>query len=403
MADASTIQKRPRGRPRKQQQVVAAAEAPVIDIVLDATLAKPNKPAPTNPKKLKDEKKVVSSAKTAPDKKTTKKSTAPSGTNGSVTITKQKAATTKQTADPPAAAAAASITPPSSAPQASSTSTRLQRRKAAEPIPGTSIEPTGIIPSGAKPVEEAIATATNHSKILSELAAQGSLPLQREEKDSGAEAARAEEERQAQRAPICGTLQQEEAQAQDTATVLGDELQRQEELARTASASAAATPVTLSGRSTQAEDTAAPVQPEPLSSPALAITPPPPTKAAPITTPTPPTQTTPITMAGPQPPPPQPFRAPPRQARPSQPPAPGAPKPSEEQLWEPPQLRQWRQKQEQRQSKWKPVEPLPLKYKPAARRVTLAMVAAPIAIVTSWALYDRREFFPFPSARCLRS
>lgn len=38
---------------------------------------------------------------------------------------------------------------------------------------------------------------------------------------------------------------------------------------------------------------------------------------------------------------------------------------------------------------WKPAEPLPSKYKPAARRVTLAMVAAPIAIVTSWVLYER--------------
>ncbi|KAF4541754.1 uncharacterized protein LTHEOB_8335 [Lasiodiplodia theobromae] len=393
MADASAIQKRPRGRPRKQQQVVAAAEVPVIDIVIDAALAKPNKPAPTKTKKLKDEKQMVSSAKPAPDKKTTKKSTASSGTNGSVTITKRKAATTKQTAaDPPAAAAAASITPPSSAPQASSTSTRLQqRRKAAEPIPGPSIEPTGTIPSGTKPVEEAIATATNRSKILSELAAQGSLPLQREEKDSGTEAARAEEGRQAQRALLCDTLQQEEVHAQ---VAVRDELQRQEELARTASASAA-TQFTLSGRSTQTEDAAAgPAQLEPHTSPASAITPPPPppTTAALSTIPTPPTQTTPITMAGQQqPPPPQPYRASPRQARPSQPPAPAAPKPVEEgQPWEPPQVRQWRQKQEQqRQSKWKPVEPLPLKYKPAARRVTLAMVAAPIAIVTSWALYDR--------------
>ncbi|KAK0659019.1 hypothetical protein DIS24_g4200 [Lasiodiplodia hormozganensis] len=387
MADASAIQKRPRGRPRKQQQVVAAAEAPIIDIVIDAALAKPNKPAPTKTKKLKDEKQIVSSAKPAPDKKTTKKSTASSGTNGSGTITKRKAATTKQTAaDPPAAAAAASITPPSSAPQASSTSTRLQqRRKAAEPIPGPSIEPTGTIPSGTKPVEEAIATATsNHSKILSELAAQGSLPLQREEKDSGVEAARAEEGRQAQSAPVCDTPQQEEAQAQ---AAVGDELKRQEDLTRTASASAA-TQVTLPGRSTQTEDAAAaPAQLEPHSSPASAITPPPPPPVALTTTPT---QTTPATMAGPQPPPPQPYRASPRQSRPSQPPAPAAPKPVEEQPWEPPQVRQWRQKQEQqRQSKWKPVEPLPLKYKPAARRVTLAMVAAPIAIVTSWALYDR--------------
>ncbi|KAF9629767.1 hypothetical protein BFW01_g10970 [Lasiodiplodia theobromae] len=384
MADASTIQKRPRGRPRKQQQVVAAAEAPVIDIVIDAALTKPNEPAPTKTKKLKDEKTVVSSAKAAPDKKTTKRSNASSETNGSGTITKRKAATTKQTAADPPAAAAASITPPSSAPQASSTSTRLQqRRKAAEPIPGPSIEPPGTIPSGTKPVEEAIATATNRSKILSELAAQGSLPLQREEKDSGTEAARAEEGRQAQRALLCDTLQQEEVHAQ---VAVRDELQRQEELARTASASAA-TQFTLSGRSTQTEDAAAaPAQLEPHSSPAPAITPPPTTVAL-TTTPTPPT---PITMAGPQPPPPQPYRASPRQARPPQPPAPAAPKPAEEQSWEPPQVRQWRQKQEQqRQSKWKPVEPLPLKYKPAARRVTLAMVAAPIAIVTSWALYDR--------------
>lgn len=362
-------------------------------MVIDAALAKPDKPAPTKNKKLKDEKKLVSSAKTAPDKQTPKKSTTSSGANGSVTITKRKAATTKQTADPPAAAAAASITPPSSAPQASSTSTRPQRRKAAEPISGPSIEPTRTIPSGTKPVEEAIATATsNHSKILSELAAQGSLPLQREEKDSGTEDVRAEEGRQAQREPLCGTLQQEEAQAQ---AVVGDELQRQEDLARTASASAA-TQVTLPGRSTQVEGiAAAPAQLEPHSSPAPAITPPP-TKAALITTLTPPTQTIPIiTMAGPQPPPPQPFRVSPRQARPSEPPAPAAPKPVEE-------LRQWQQKQEQRQ-RWKPVEPLPVKYKSAARRVTLAMVAGPIAIVTSFALYDRREFFPFPSARCLRS
>ena len=33
--------------------------------------------------------------------------------------------------------------------------------------------------------------------------------------------------------------------------------------------------------------------------------------------------------------------------------------------------------------------PAPLTYKSAARRVTLAIVAMPIAIVTSWVLYDR--------------
>ncbi|OJD36778.1 uncharacterized protein BKCO1_900074 [Diplodia corticola] len=38
---------------------------------------------------------------------------------------------------------------------------------------------------------------------------------------------------------------------------------------------------------------------------------------------------------------------------------------------------------------WKPVEPLQARYKPAARRWTMAIVAMPIAIVTSWALYDR--------------
>ncbi|KAL1643133.1 hypothetical protein SLS58_005102 [Diplodia intermedia] len=38
---------------------------------------------------------------------------------------------------------------------------------------------------------------------------------------------------------------------------------------------------------------------------------------------------------------------------------------------------------------WKPVEPLPAAYKPAARRWTLAIVAMPVALVTSYALYDR--------------
>ncbi|KAF2141000.1 uncharacterized protein K452DRAFT_309452 [Aplosporella prunicola CBS 121167] len=38
---------------------------------------------------------------------------------------------------------------------------------------------------------------------------------------------------------------------------------------------------------------------------------------------------------------------------------------------------------------WKEVEPLPAKYRPAARRITAAIVAAPIAIVTSYFLYQR--------------
>jgi len=32
---------------------------------------------------------------------------------------------------------------------------------------------------------------------------------------------------------------------------------------------------------------------------------------------------------------------------------------------------------------------LPEKYRPAARKITLALVALPIAIVTSWVLYQR--------------
>ncbi|KAF2089195.1 hypothetical protein K490DRAFT_55786 [Saccharata proteae CBS 121410] len=38
---------------------------------------------------------------------------------------------------------------------------------------------------------------------------------------------------------------------------------------------------------------------------------------------------------------------------------------------------------------WKEVQPLPARYRPAARRVTSALVALPIAIVTGWVLYDR--------------
>jgi len=37
----------------------------------------------------------------------------------------------------------------------------------------------------------------------------------------------------------------------------------------------------------------------------------------------------------------------------------------------------------------RPPTDLPANYKPVARRVTLAIVALPIAIVTSWVLYQR--------------
>jgi hypothetical protein len=40
----------------------------------------------------------------------------------------------------------------------------------------------------------------------------------------------------------------------------------------------------------------------------------------------------------------------------------------------------------------RPPTDLPVNYKPVARRVTLAIVALPIAIVTSWVLYQRRKF-----------
>jgi hypothetical protein len=40
----------------------------------------------------------------------------------------------------------------------------------------------------------------------------------------------------------------------------------------------------------------------------------------------------------------------------------------------------------------RPPTDLPANYKPVARRVTLAIVALPIAIVTSWVLYQRRKF-----------
>lgn len=38
--------------------------------------------------------------------------------------------------------------------------------------------------------------------------------------------------------------------------------------------------------------------------------------------------------------------------------------------------------------------PLPKGYEAVAKRVTLVLAAMPIAIVTSWALYDRRRFLP---------
>lgn len=40
----------------------------------------------------------------------------------------------------------------------------------------------------------------------------------------------------------------------------------------------------------------------------------------------------------------------------------------------------------------RPPTDLPANYKPVARRVTLAIVALPVAIVTSWVLYQRRKF-----------
>lgn len=40
----------------------------------------------------------------------------------------------------------------------------------------------------------------------------------------------------------------------------------------------------------------------------------------------------------------------------------------------------------------RPLTELPATYKPTARKVTMVIIALPIAIVTSWVLYERREF-----------
>jgi hypothetical protein len=43
-----------------------------------------------------------------------------------------------------------------------------------------------------------------------------------------------------------------------------------------------------------------------------------------------------------------------------------------------------------------PGAPLPKNYKSVANKVTMAMVAMPVALVTSWVLYERCESFAVP-------
>lgn len=342
------VQKRSRGRPRKQPQVVAAPEAP---IAIAIETAPPAKKAKSTPSKAKETKKTSATKRSVPEpipavekkpKKTaaSKSASKPKGAGGLPTTIGESA-------------------PPSSAPQASPTTAHSPTTSSASLRPVK--EGTERAPAPPKPAapDRAPARSTklanpSDSKILSALAAQKSALSP--QPDSSAPAA-----------PQTTGANKDEARASDTRAIEPQDAAANLPPPPRAIASSGTT-TTLPAAGTAVDEPAATPaaeqQPTPRSSSSSNTTAPIPAANPTVTTNPPPfsqQQQPPRapTMAAPKkasPPPAQPYRAP-RQAPP--------------------------------RPEWKPAEPLPSKYKPAARRVTLAMVAAPIAIVTSWVLYER--------------
>ncbi|KAH7048353.1 hypothetical protein B0J12DRAFT_113015 [Macrophomina phaseolina] len=379
MADGQTAlpQKRPRGRPRKQP-VLAATEAPVAITLESALPAKKIKATSTKNKESKKAavtRKSESEAQAAVDAKATK---------ATAKTTVKAAATTKSKRAPAVLAAGDRPAPPQSPPPTSAIIATAQPRKLREPLEKARAAPQTTTPSSAPPITHPAPSARPDSKILSALAAQNALPLQQSTTATPIEALPPARKKDQTCGPSTANAQIIEPPDHHQKAARSTHLSiPQRETSPSSSTPTSTFAVTPESAVPLIEQQFAPVSPSSSSSSAAT------TVVAPTTAPTATAPPPSNIMPAPHKPTTSSSSAPARRA-----PAAAAPPPA--QSYRAPSQQKHQQQQGGQstprpppRSEWKPAEPLPAKYKPAARRVTLAMVAAPIAIVTSWVLYER--------------